>query len=66
MIHFLPEVYIKKVKRVTPMFKLAMICNKPPKVPHDDQATWNRIRVIPFEATFSHNAPESYEEQIIN
>ena len=54
----------KEGKEITPMFKLAMICNKPPKVPHDDKATWNRIRVIPFEATFSHDAPENYEEQI--
>ena len=54
----------KEGQEITPMFKLVLVCNKPPKVPHDDQATWNRIRVIPFEATFTHQAPESYEEQL--
>ena len=54
----------KEGQEVTPMFKIAMICNKPPKVPFDDQATWNRIRVIPFEAVFSKQAPDSYEEQL--
>ena len=54
----------KEGREITPMFKLVLVCNKPPKVPFDDQATWNRIRVIPFESTFSKSAPENYEEQL--
>lgn len=49
---------------IEPMFKLIVICNDPPSMPYDDKAAWNRIRVIPFEATFSNNAPETYEEQL--
>lgn len=51
-------------KEITPMFKLALICNKPPILPAGDQATWNRIRVIPFESNFTDNAPEDEKEQI--
>lgn len=29
-----------------------------------DKAVWNRVRVVPFEATFCKNAPESHEEQL--
>jgi P4 family phage/plasmid primase-like protien len=49
---------------IEPMFKLNVICNDPPSIPYSDKATWNRIRVIPFESTFSNNAPDSIEEQI--
>ncbi len=49
---------------ITPMFKLVLICNDPPQVPYSDKATWNRIRVIPFESTFCDDAPESFEEQL--
>lgn len=49
---------------IEPMFKLSVICNDPPSIPYSDQATWNRIRVIPFESTFSNNAPATYEEQL--
>ena len=54
----------KEGQEITPMFKLVLVCNKPPKVPHDDQATWNRVKVIPFESTFSRNAPEDEDEQM--
>ena len=47
------------------MFKLSVICNDPPSIPYSDKATWNRIRVIPFESTFSNDAPDSYEEQLL-
>jgi len=50
---------------ITPMFKLILICNDPPKLPHDDKATWNRIRVIPFESTFCEDAPEDPEQQLL-
>ena len=42
-------------------------CNKLPKMKYSDKATWNRIRVIPFESTFCRPedpAPETYEEQL--
>jgi P4 family phage/plasmid primase-like protien len=54
----------KDGKEITPMFKLVLICNEPPKLPYNDKATWNRIRVIPFESTFCDNPPEEYEEQL--
>ena len=42
-------------------------CNKLPKLKFSDKATWNRVRVIPFESTFcrpSDPAPDSYAEQL--
>lgn len=50
---------------IEPMMKLIVICNDPPQIPHSDKATWNRIRVIPFESTFCDNPPETLEEQIV-
>jgi P4 family phage/plasmid primase-like protien len=47
-----------------PSFKLALICNEPPTI-MGDKAVWNRIRIIPFESTFTDNAPESWEEQLL-
>ena len=55
----------KEGSEITPMFKLILICNEPPKLPYNDKATWNRIRVIPFESTFCDNAPDSFEEQLL-
>lgn len=52
-------------QEITPMFKLILICNDPPKIHQNDPATWNRIRVIPFEATFCDNAPSSLQEQFL-
>jgi P4 family phage/plasmid primase-like protien len=49
---------------IEPMFKLTVICNDPPSIPYSDKATWNRIRVIPFESTFSSDAPTDYDEQL--
>lgn len=55
----------KDVSEIKPMFKMFVICNKLPKIRGGgDKATWNRIRVIPFESTFVKVAPESIEEQI--
>ncbi len=50
---------------IDPMFKLVVICNDPPSIPYSDKATWNRIRVIPFESTFCNDAPDTIEEQIL-
>ena len=57
----------KDGREVVPMFKLIFICNKLPKLKYSDPATWNRVRVLPFETKFcreSEPAPETYEEQI--
>lgn len=54
----------KEGGEITPMFKLALICNKTPRLPYNDKAAWNRIRVIPFESTFSEEAPATEEEQL--
>jgi len=42
-------------------------CNKLPRIKYADKASWNRIRVIPFESTFCRPddpAPENYEDQL--
>ena len=54
----------KEGSEIQPMFKLVLICNDPPQLPYSDKATWNRIRVIPFESTFCDSAPDSFEEQL--
>ena len=54
----------KEGTEITPMFKLVLICNEPPKLPYNDKAAWNRIRVIPFESTFCDDAPATIEEQM--
>lgn len=55
----------KEGSEIRPMFKLVLVCNEPPKLPYNDRATWNRIRVIPFESTFTDEAPASLEEQLL-
>ena len=57
----------KSTREVFPMFTLTFICNKLPKLKYSDKATWNRIRVIPFESTFvepSEPCPSTLEEQL--
>jgi P4 family phage/plasmid primase-like protien len=55
----------KDITELKPMFKMMVICNKLPKIRQGgDKATWNRIRVIPFESTFVKKAPPTLEEQI--
>lgn len=54
----------KTGREITPMFKLLVVCNKQPKLPHIDQATINRLCVIPYESTFSDDAPVTKEEQM--
>lgn len=55
----------KEGSEITPMFKLVLICNDPPKLPYNDKAAWNRIRVIPFESLFSDSAPSDPDEQLL-
>lgn len=59
----------KDTREFLPLFKLIIICNDLPPISHDDQAIWNRVRVIDFESKFcdpdkGEIAPESYEEQL--
>ncbi|MGL4814627.1 MAG: phage/plasmid primase, P4 family [Enterobacter sp.] len=56
----------KDAKEITPLFKLHMICNNLPAIQGADKATWNRIRVIPFESTFlpEEQCPKEIEEQM--
>lgn len=57
----------KEGKEVKPMFKLVLVCNKLPRLPCDDPATWNRIRVLEFESRFPKNAsevPKTFEDQL--
>jgi len=49
-----------------PQLKLCLICNKLPKITADDPATWDRLRVLPYEASFPKDAskvPKSPIEQ---
>ena len=57
----------KETREITPMFKFVFICNKLPTIKHADEATFNRIRVIPFESTFvkpGGNVPDTFAEQL--
>jgi P4 family phage/plasmid primase-like protien len=59
----------KSAHEVFPQFTLSLVCNKLPRLRQADKATWNRIRVIPFESTFvdprecSHDVEEQYKEK---
>jgi len=56
----------KETREVFPMFSLTFICNRLPKLRHSDKATWNRLRVIPFESTFippGDPCPSTADEQ---
>ena len=55
----------KESVTITPQFKVLLHCNKMPKVSAEDKASWNRIRVLPFESTFpkEESVPETEEEQ---
>jgi P4 family phage/plasmid primase-like protien len=58
----------KSTREVFPMFMITFICNKLPKLKYSDKATWNRLRVIPFESTFvdsDQECPTTLEEQIL-
>jgi P4 family phage/plasmid primase-like protien len=58
----------KNTREVFPQFTLTFICNELPKLKYSDRATWNRLRVIPFETTFvepGKPCPETFEEQLL-
>lgn len=55
----------KDVREFTPMFKSIFICNDLPRINGADQATWNRMKVIPFESNFVVDGyPATLEEQM--
>ena len=58
----------KNTREVKPMFTITLICNGLPKLRNSDKATWNRLRVIPFESTFvepGQPCPQTFEEQLL-
>lgn len=58
------DLFEKERREIKPMFKMAVMCNDRPQISYSDKSMWNRIRVIPFESTFTDNAPDTWEEQL--
>lgn len=57
----------EQMSEIKLFFKLCLICNKLPKIVSDDQAIWNRVRVLNFESKFPKSdadVPATEEEQI--
>lgn len=57
--------YAKK-SAFRPLFKFGMICNRLPRLPCDDPAAWNRIRVLMYESFFPKDhsiVPKTVDEQ---
>lgn len=57
----------KAMREVVAMFMITWVCNRLPKIRSPDKATWNRVRVIPFESTFVEPGmpcPERLEDQM--
>ena len=53
---------------IKPQFTMFIQCNKPPRVPSSDAATWNRLRILPYESKFvllkdGGQVPETEKEQ---
>ena len=50
------NIYVRKLfgepEKQKPQFTMAIQVNEYPKIPAHDEATWNRIRVLPFESKF--------------
>ena len=46
-----------------PMFKMILYCNAVPPVEEADEATMNRITVVPFLSVYCQDAPATEEEQ---
>lgn len=56
----------KDGEEISPMFKLVMLCNDLPAIQNPDDASWDRVRVIPFESKFVHESlcPRTLVEQM--
>lgn len=61
---FYARTLFEKGGEIDPLFKLIMIANDLPGVTTNDPAYWARVRVIPFESTFTDNPPSDEDEQI--
>lgn len=61
---FYARTLFEKGGEIDPMFKLIMIANDLPGVTTNDPAFWARVRVLPFEATFTDNPPADEDEQV--
>lgn len=55
----------KEPIKIIPQFKLVLHCNKLPNVSAEDTASWNRIRVLPYESYFGkeNEVPKNLGEQ---
>lgn len=48
----------KSIREITPMFFPILITNETPIIKRPDDATWSRIRLIPFESKFKYQRDE--------
>ena len=56
----------KDIKEIKPMFKMFCISNEIVQFHGGgDKAVWSRVRCIPYESTFCDDAPDTYEEQLL-
>lgn len=57
----------KKGINIRPLFKLCVTCNFLPHLPSDDPASWDRVKLLPFESKFLEKGdpliPETKEKQ---
>ena len=60
----------KDMKNINPSWTLMIQCNEPPKIPGDDEAMWNRLRVLEYDSKFvrpnyldKYPVPVSEDEQ---
>lgn len=48
----------REIHKYTPQFKIIMVCNNLPEIVAQDEGTWRRIKVVPFESEFVTYEPE--------